>query len=414
MSTRWLVLVGFLLFYGALESYVYSGVKAAFEEGTTRRVALALFWVGLLTTASTFGLFFVLGRGAFGGLGNWLIGLMITFLVTKLSFALVLLAEDAFRLARFGVAFVASMGQEAPTTPSIDSRRSFLGYIGLAIAAIPFSAFLYGITKGKYDFRVRKVELAFADLPKAFDGLRIAHISDVHAGSFDDFEAVKAGIAKIQGTQPDLILFTGDLVNNRAAEIEPYIPLFRDLHATYGKFSVLGNHDYGHYVPWPSHQAWHQNLQTLFQHHDAMGFKLLNNAHTVLKEGKESLCVAGVENWGKPPFPQRGDLTRALTKVEDEAFTILLSHDPSHWDVQVLPHQKKIHLTLSGHTHGMQMGIEIPGFKWSPVKYRYPRWAGAYEVDGQHLYVNRGFGFLGFPGRVGMWPEITLIELKTA
>lgn len=414
MTMRWVILLAILALYGLFEGYVFQGAKAAFREGTTRHIVLSLHWLGVTATVLTFVALFAFGRGSFTWWTNLLIGLMVTFLVTKLVFAAVLVSEDLFRFVKYGFEQFAALWKTEPSPVNVDERRSFLGYAGLAIAAIPFSSFLYGIVKGKYNFKVHRVTLSFPDLPKAFDGFRIAHISDIHAGSFDSYEAVAQGVKMIQDTRPDAVLFTGDLVNNRASEVEPYVSLFKGLQAPFGKFSVLGNHDYGTYVRWPSQQAWKQNLQTLLGHQKEMGFKVLNNESVALQKDGESIRIAGVENWGKPPFPQRGDLGRALAAGKADDFTVLLSHDPSHWDAQVLSHPKPVHLTLSGHTHGMQMGIEIPGLRWSPVKYRYARWAGAYESQGRFLYVNRGFGFLGFPGRVGIWPEITVIELKTA
>ncbi|MCZ6694094.1 MAG: metallophosphoesterase, partial [Bacteroidetes bacterium] len=290
----------------------------------------------------------------------------------------------------------------------------FISQLGLVVAALPFSSFLYGVVKGKYDFRVKNITLSFPDLPPAFDGFKIVQISDIHSGSFDSFSSVKKGVEMVRQQNPDLILFTGDLVNNMAMEIEPYMDLFGSLSARFGKYSVLGNHDYGDYMSWPSQEAKKINLDKLKEYHQIMGYKLLNNTSVRVEKGQDSILLAGVENWGIRPFRQTGDLEQAYRDSQDDEFTILMSHDPSHWDEQVLDFKKHVHLTLSGHTHGMQMGIEIPGIKWSPVKYKYPRWAGLYEDKGQYLYVNRGFGFIGFPGRVGIWPEITTIELKRA
>ena len=270
---------------------------------------------------------------------------------------------------------------------------------------------LYGITKGKYDFRVNKVKLAFDHLPNAFEGFKIVQISDIHSGSFDSKEAIVEGIKIVNQQGADLVLFTGDLVNNDSREILPFITDFNALKAPYGVYSVLGNHDYGDYKKWNSVQDKQENMELLFQYQKEMGFQLLNNENAMITKGDDVIGIYGVENWGNPPFPQNGDLDKALSGGEDVGFKILLSHDPTHWDKKVTTHPVHIDLTLSGHTHGMQFGVESPGFKWSPIKYIYPQWAGLYAKDNQHLYVNRGFGFLGFPGRVGIWPEITLIEL---
>lgn len=218
----------------------------------------------------------------------------------------------------------------------------------------------------------------------------------------------------LQNQNPDMVLFTGDLVNNHAGEIEPYLSTLKNIKAPFGKFSVMGNHDYGEYIRWDSQQDKINNVKKIRSHHHAMGFDLLENSNRLIEKDGDSIRLLGVENWGNPPFPQYGDLDRAIKNTKDSEFTVLMSHDPDHWEEKTLKHKKKIHLTLAGHTHGSQFGIEIPGFKWSPVQYKYKRWAGLYEKLDQYLYVNRGFGFLGYPGRVGIWPEITIIELKKA
>jgi predicted MPP superfamily phosphohydrolase len=335
------------------------------------------------------------------------LGLVVTFFVTKLIYIAYLVLVDAESV----ITYIVRRLSPDSGNPSLQ-RRKILKQIGVIVAAVPFTSFLYGVLKGRYDYRLHKVSLSFPDLPPAFDGFKIVQISDVHSGSFDNTAAVKKGIEKIQKQGADLILFTGDMINNLAEEVEPYIDLFGSLKAPFGKYAVLGNHDYGEYVAWESAEAKAQNLVKLSKHHQTMGFELLNNAQVALKKDNEQIKLVGVENWGKKPFPQKGDLNQAFAQSQPEDFSILMSHDPSHWDLKVLDFPQKVHLTLSGHTHGMQMGVEIPGFKWSPVKYRYDKWAGLYKKAEQYLYVNRGFGFIGFPGRVGIWPEITLIELK--
>ena len=257
------------------------------------------------------------------------------------------------------------------------------------------------------------MHLAFDDLPKAFDGFTITQISDIHSGSFDNAAKVNYGVDLINEQQSDVILFTGDIVNNKADELLPWKDAFGRLSAKEGVYSILGNHDYGDYVNWETKEDKEANLQQLFDLQTEMGFTLLRNeTHFLEKEG-ERLALVGVENWGKGGFKKKGDLDKAVATVEAKDFKILLSHDPSHWEAKVLPHPYNFHLTLSGHTHGMQFGIEIPGwFKWSPVKWRYKQWAGLYQENKQWINVNRGFGFLGYPGRVGIWPEITKITLK--
>lgn len=281
----------------------------------------------------------------------------------------------------------------------------------MVVASIPFASMLYGITFGKYNYKVKKVTLKFPNLDPAFDGYKIIQISDIHAGSFDSIENVSLGIEKINEEHPDLVVFTGDLVNDQAEEIDDYIDVFRQIKSKDGIYSITGNHDYGLYREWSSPQAQEENFKRLIQKHGELGFDILMNEHRKIKRGDAHFNLVGIENWGLPPFPQKGDLNRALEGTDDQ-FTLLLSHDPSHWDAETIKHPKQIDLTLAGHTHGMQFGIEIPGIRWSPVKYKYPRWAGLYQEGNKFLYVNRGFGFLGLPGRIGIWPEITVIELK--
>lgn len=294
----------------------------------------------------------------------------------------------------------------------IPSRRRFVSLIGMGVAAIPFAGMIYGMLWGRYNYRVVKHTLYFDDLPEAFDGYRVVHISDIHSGSFDNAEKVQYGIDMINAQQGDVIFFTGDLVNNKAEEMRPWIAHFKQLHAKDGVYSVLGNHDYGDYVQWDSPDEKAKNLETLKQIHQQLGFCLLNNESVFLSRGQQRIAVVGVENWGQG-FIKKGNLKQALSQVDKKDFKILLSHDPTHWQYEVLKDPNFIHLTLSGHTHGMQFGIEIPGvIKWSPAGWRYKYWGGVYKEKDRYINVNRGFGYLAFPGRVGMPPEITVIELK--
>ncbi|HZH95937.1 MAG TPA: metallophosphoesterase, partial [Flavisolibacter sp.] len=284
--------------------------------------------------------------------------------------------------------------------------------LGLAVGGGLFGSLVYGFSN-KYNYHVKKVPLAFKNLPAAFKGLKIIHISDVHSGSFTDKSKVQQGINKILQLKPDLILFTGDLVNNKADEMTDYVDVFRQLKAPLGVYSVLGNHDYGDYVQWPSAEEKIANLEQLKQTHANLGWKLMQNEHSIIERGGESIALLGVENWSaKARFPKYGRLKDAYAGAADAPFKILMSHDPSHWDAEVRTNYADIDLMLSGHTHGMQFGIDIPWLKWSPVQYVYRQWAGLYEAGRQKLYVNRGFGFIGYPGRVGILPEITLIELS--
>lgn len=400
-----------------LEIYVFRGIRSTFRAGWPLRIALGIEVFSILVTITA-----IIGTFVFfsGGLTrsnlftNLTMGAMVTFFMTKLVFACFLFGEDIFRVGKWSIDKIASLFQDDSPEVGMASRRKFIGQLGMAVAAIPFAGFLYGTLRGKYAYKVHRVKFAFPDLPAAFDGMRIVQLSDIHSGSFDNIEGVQTGVELVKKENPDLILFTGDLVNNLASEIEPYIELFGSLKARHGKFAVLGNHDYGEYYNWPSAHAKAENLEQLKRNHASMGFQMLNNANVALEKEGERIRLVGVENWGEPPFPQEGDLDKALEGVAADEFTILMSHDPTHWDAKVLPAAKQVHLTLSGHTHGAQMGVEIPGFRFSPVQWRYRRWAGTYSEKGQHLYINRGFGFIGYPGRIGIWPEITVIELARA
>lgn len=279
------------------------------------------------------------------------------------------------------------------------------------IGIIVFFSFVYGSFKGKYRYKLHRHVLYFDDLPAAFDGFTITQISDIHSGSFGNKNAIQKGIDLINKQKSDLFLFTGDLVNNVAQEILPWKELFRQITAPFGQYSVLGNHDYGDYVAWSSREAKIQNMNNLIQYQREMGFQLMLDENVTIEKDGEKIVLIGIQNWGHG-FSQYGDLNKALKGVEDGAFKILMSHDPSHFEHEVKEHAQKIHLTLSGHTHGMQMGFEFLGWKWSPVKLRYRRWAGLYQENDRYLHINRGFGYLGFSGRVGIWPEVTVIELR--
>lgn len=338
------------------------------------------------------------------------IGLMLIVYVPKIILTLFLFGEDIFRLIRGTINYFVENDNPSSYFPS---RRRFVSQIALGIAAIPFASLIYGIFEGKYNFKVIKQTVFFPDLPEEFDGFKITHISDIHSGSFDNPEKIKYAIDLINDQESDLILFTGDIVNTHATEMHPWIDTFKKIHKpAFGKYSVLGNHDYGEYVSWPSRKQKEENFQAVKKLHNDIDFKLLLNEHIFLEKNNQKIAVVGVENWGKN-FKQAGDLRKASEGLTENDFKILLSHDPSHWEYQVKDHEKHFQLTLSGHTHGMQFGIEIPGFiKWSPVQYVYKQWAGLYENLGRYVYVNRGFGFHAYPGRVGIWPEITVIELK--
>ncbi|WP_417237769.1 metallophosphoesterase [Bizionia sp.] len=334
-------------------------------------------------------------------------GFMLTFLIPKLFLVVIMFGEDVFRVFRKGYSWV-SPG----VTADFESRRIFIAKIALGLAAIPFASFIYGIVQGRYNYKVLKYQLTFNDLPEAFDGFKITQISDIHSGSFTSKEKIQYGVDLINQQETDLMLFTGDLVNNMATEMDDWIDMFKTLDAPYGKFSVLGNHDYGDYVEWDSAEDKVKNFQAVKDIHPKIGFDLLLDEHRYIEKDGQRLALIGVENWGKG-FNQAGDLQKASANVSKEDFKILMTHDPSHWEYQVKADDFNYHLTLSGHTHGLQMGIEIPGwFKWSPSQYIYKQWAGLYQEFGRYINVNRGFGYHAFPGRVGIWPEVTVIELK--
>ncbi|WP_404985610.1 metallophosphoesterase [Chryseobacterium sp. M5] len=334
------------------------------------------------------------------------ISLFLIFILPKIFIVLFLLVDDIFRTGGYLV------GLTKPTENFFPERRKFLSLMGLGLGGVLSALFIDGITFGKYRHTVRRVKVKFANLPKSFKGYKIIQISDVHSGSFSDPSKLQHAIDLINEQNPDLVLFTGDMVNNVADEFKPFIPLFSKIKAKDGKFAVLGNHDYGDYVKWNSKDEQNKNLETLIDYQRQAGFDILRNENRIIEKNGENIYILGVENWGLKPFPQYGDINKALENVPQNATKILMSHDPTHFDYVVKKHPKDIHLTLSGHTHGMQFGLDLKNIKWSPVQYRYPKWADLYESEGKMLYVNRGFGVLGYPGRVGVLPEITLFELS--
>lgn len=347
------------------------------------------------------------------GLRNWILtGLFATYF-SKLFGVFFLLLDDGQRLVRW----VASLFTKNPANPlpgAVISRSEFLSQAAVVATAIPFGAMAYGIISGAHDYRVRRVTVNLPNLPKSFDGVRIAQVSDIHAGSFFNKTAVKGGVEMVLNEKPDLIFFTGDLVNNESIEVKEYLDVFNKLRAPLGVYSVTGNHDYGDYKSWATKEAKQQNFNDLMAAHRELGFDLLMNEHRIIEQSGEKLAIIGIENWGAGRFSKYGKLEVAYEGTEEATTKILLSHDPSHWDAQVRPDYKDIDLMLSGHTHGFQFGVELGNFKWSPSQYAYKQWAGLYTEANQHLYVNRGFGYLGYPGRVGMPPEITVLELKRA
>ncbi|MBU0941756.1 MAG: metallophosphoesterase [Bacteroidetes bacterium] len=336
-------------------------------------------------------------------------GLLLLMYVPKLVLMVAMFGEDVFRLSAGSI----NCFKDTANEEFLNSRRKFVSQIGLGLAAVPLLSLIYGITVGKYNYKVIKQRIFYLDLPEAFDGFTITQISDVHSGSFDDPEKISYAIDLINEQNSDMILFTGDIVNTHATEMLPWIETFKKIKEhPYGKFSVLGNHDYGEYVTWPSETKKTENFEDIKKLYNQIDFQLLLNEHRYIEKGNEKIALVGVENWGHN-FKKAGDINKASKGLATEDFKILMSHDPSHWEYEIKNHEKNFHLTLSGHTHGMQFGIEIPGyFKWSLAQYVYAQWAGLYENLGRYVYVNRGFGFHAYPGRVGIMPEITVIELK--
>ena len=340
------------------------------------------------------------------------IGFFISLFVFQILVTILLLGEDIFRIPQGIYAYFSKMPDQVQFLPQ---RRKLISQIAIGLAAIPFASLLYGMFRGKYNFKVLSYKLEYDDLPEAFEGFKIAQISDIHSGSFDNPKKVQYGVDLVNAQDADVVFFTGDIVNNRAEEILPWIQTFKKINAKHGVYSILGNHDYGDYSPWESPEAKKKNMEDLKKAQKKMGWDLLLNESRFIEKQGQRIAILGVENWGSGGFKKAGDLNKALSNVAAEDFKILMSHDPSHWEAEVIPHPFNIHLTLSGHTHGMQFGIEIPGWiKWSPIKWRYKQWAGIYEKLNQRLNVNRGFGYLAYPGRVGIWPEVTVITLKRA
>ncbi|MCL7752199.1 metallophosphoesterase [Polaribacter sp. Z022] len=334
-------------------------------------------------------------------------GLLLTVSIPKLVIIILLFGEDIYRWILKLISAISNN-----ETKPLAGRRKFISQIALGLAAIPFASFIYGIIQGKYNYKVLKYQLSFKDLPDAFDGYTITQISDIHSGSFTNKEKIQYGVDLINEQKSDLMLFTGDIVNNKADEMDNWIDVFAQLEAKEGKYSVLGNHDYGDYMDWSNKQEKIDNFKAVKDIHKKIGFDLLLDEHRYLEKGGQKIALVGVENWGRG-FKEKGDLEKASKEIKKEDFKILMSHDPSHWEHKVKQDEFNYHLTLSGHTHGLQMGIEIPGWiKWSPSKFVYKQWAGLYEEYGRYINVNRGFGYHAFPGRVGIWPEITVIELK--
>jgi len=411
-ATSWWI-IALVIFI--LDLYVFQALKTVSQQGSDRgrQAIYVTYWlVSFFTIATMLSFPYLQFLQTSKIFRNYVFAILIGLFLAKLIGSLFFVADDIRRGALllmnkiFPLSGAQYMGPEGQGIP----RSTFLSWLGLGLGGTLFGTLVFGFSN-KYNYQVKKIKLSFKNLPGAFKGMRMVHISDIHSGSFQDIRAVNKGIDLILKQQPDLIVFTGDLVNDRATEMEPYQNSFGRLTAPLGVFSTLGNHDYGDYVQWPTAQAKMDNLEALKKVHANMGWRLLMNEHVVLEKKGEKIALLGIENWGaKARFPKYGKMDLAHVGTENIPFKILLSHDPSHWDAQILPEYNSIDLMLSGHTHGMQFGLENPYFKWSPVQWMYKQWAGLYEQGSQKLYVNRGYGFIGYPGRVGILPEITVIE----
>ncbi|WP_114791681.1 metallophosphoesterase [Niabella yanshanensis] len=410
----WILIVAMIL----IDLYVFFSVRSLFVSSTKGRFIFTVaYWA--FSAIALILLIFVLpyfqASEQHKALRSILFVLVFALFLGKLIGALFFFVDDLRRAVQWIAGKIFSPNNEiseiAGTTGDRISRSSFLTWLGIISGGTMFSSFIYGLSN-KYNYQVKNIKIPFANLPAAFKGLKIVHISDIHTGSFTNYKAVNKGIDLILSQNPDLILFTGDLVNNKSDEVGEYQKIFGRLKAPMGVYSVLGNHDYGDYVQWKTQTEKAENLDALKKIHADMGWRLLLDEHLPLEKDNATIGLVGVQNIsGRGSFHSYGSLAKAMQGAGNYPFKILMSHDPSHWDTEVSTKFTDVDLTLSGHTHGMQFGVEIPGFRWSPVQYVYKHWAGLYEQQQQKLYVNRGFGFIGYPGRVGILPEITVIEL---
>jgi len=397
-----------------MDWYVISSLRTLMADWQSRQLRLILLW-GYAVISMGVTVAFLAGLNSYSTdrgmtpLPEWRLSLLLTLFITKLVFLIIISMGD---LGRFIYGIGDNVLNDKPEgEPFFPARRKFIIQAGLLIATVPFTGFIYAMIRGKYDYKVHRQAIYYDELPDAFDGFTITQLSDIHSGSFDNVAAMQKGIDLAKEQKSDLFVFTGDLVNNAAWEIEQYIDRFGQIKAPFGQFSILGNHDYGDYIPWDSPADKAANLQKLKQHHADLDYRLLLDENVVLEKNGQKIALIGVQNWGRD-FIKVGNLDKALQGVDKDAFKILLSHDPTHWEDIVRYHATDIHLTLAGHTHGAQFGVETAGLRWSPVKYKYLDWAGIINQKNRYLYVNRGFGFLAFSGRLGIWPEITVITLK--
>jgi len=394
-----------------LDVYVYQAVSFFSNERPLKIYLRGIYWLFTLITLSVILIF------AFGSpekYGPTVRSLMIVYIfanyASKLVAVLFVLIDDIIRIGKRTKNLFKRKEQKTISGESI-SRSDFLMRTALIGASVPLVTMGYGVVSGAHDYRVRYQKIVLPNLPSSFNGLRIGQISDIHSGSFFNKTAVKGGVEMLINEKPDIIFFTGDLVNNEAGEVKDYISMFGKITAPLGMYSVLGNHDYGDYMEWQSSTAKQKNLEAIIEAHKIMGWDILMNEHRIIKQGGDKLAIIGNENWGAGRFAKYGNIEIAHQGTDEAAVKLLLSHDPSHWDAQIRPNFPDIDVMFAGHTHGFQFGVEVGGFQWSPSQYAYKQWAGLYTEENQHLYVNRGFGYLGYPGRIGMPPELTIVEL---
>jgi len=405
------------LIFILIDLYVFQALKIAVQNFTPigKNIAFGIYWGFTAITLLGFFLYHFGNPDFFSRVARqFMLVLVFMNYLSKGIAMIVILLGDLYRLGEWTVYQIQKLfaSPSEPMEGKKITRSEFMAKSALVAGSLPLAAMSFGIISGAHDYRIRRKSIVIPNLPKAWHGVKVAQLSDIHSGSFWNRIAVEGGVDMLMAEKPDLIFFTGDLVNNEAQEVEKYIPIFSRLKADLGVYSTLGNHDYGDYKNWSSEKAKAQNLEDLKEAHKIMGWDLLSNENRILKVDNEPLAVLGVENWGAGRFAKYGDISKAYAGTEELPAKILLSHDPSHWDAQIRKDYQDIDLMLAGHTHGFQFGIEIPGFKWSPSQYVYKQWAGLYTEDQQNLYVNRGYGYLGYPGRIGIPPEITILELR--
>ena len=408
----WWIIIAIMLL---LDVYVFMTVRTVSQSSgeKTKIVVYSIYWLVSATAIVTILLFpYVQWFQNNIIFRNYIFAIIVGLFFAKIIASVFFLVDDLRRGAMWVMAkLFPKTGVDFVQEQNHISRSAFLSWTGLVFGGSLFTTLVYGFSN-KYNYRLKKIKLSFDNLPSSFKGLKIVQISDIHSGSFTDKAAVNRGVDMVLNAKPDLILFTGDLVNDRADEMKDYMEVFNRIKAPMGVFSTLGNHDYGDYTSWPSAQAKMTNLERLKQIHSELGWRLLMDEHVILEKNNEQIALLGIQNWSAfGRFPKYGKMDKAYPGTEKYPFKILMSHDPSHWDAEVRVKYPDVDLMLSGHTHGMQFGVENPYFKWSPVQWFYKEWAGLYEEGKQKLYVNRGYGFIGYPGRVGILPEITLFEL---